>query len=278
MNMKKLNAFQLKSFALIIMTLDHVAVFLLGKSSGVPYDVCRTIGRIAAPIFLYLVADGLHHTRSKVRYALRLYIASVLTEITNSVLQHVFTPTFSDTLGNIFPTLFYVAWFVLFIDAIRDKKFLRGICGILLPFCISGLQYYLCEYAQDVSSWNSLSVLLPSALDVMYSGLFVLLGIIWHYVNNLQTNCLLFTVFSLLCWFVPGSAVFQLQVNLGGFLRPAFFSAYTLFQGSQWCMIFAVPSLLLYNGQEGPKHKFLFYTYYPLHQYLLYAIHLLLHT
>ena len=42
------------------------------------FYVLRIIGRIAAPLFLFMIVEGLHHTRSKPKYILRLYVAGVI--------------------------------------------------------------------------------------------------------------------------------------------------------------------------------------------------------
>lgn len=54
---------QLKFIALLAMTLDHIGVTLL---PGV--YVLRCIGRLAFPIYAYMIAEGCRHTRSMGRY------------------------------------------------------------------------------------------------------------------------------------------------------------------------------------------------------------------
>ena len=78
-----LNSFQLKIFALIIMTIDHLGFFQTLTSNPQINDTFRIIGRIAAPVFLFLLVEGIHHTRNKAKYILRLYIASIITETIN---------------------------------------------------------------------------------------------------------------------------------------------------------------------------------------------------
>lgn len=41
--------------------------------------------------------------------------------------------------------------------------------------------------------------------------------------------------------------------------------------GNQHWMILALPFMLLYNGRRGGEHKYFFYLYYPLHQFVIAA-------
>lgn len=63
---------QLKLIALISMTLDHVGVMLLPQST-----VLRVIGRLALPIYAYMIAEGCRYTRSMGRYFVTLLLTAV---------------------------------------------------------------------------------------------------------------------------------------------------------------------------------------------------------
>ncbi len=81
----------LKIIAVIIMLIDHTAsVFLendpvvLFRIAGrgiTLYFIMRTIGRIAFPIFAFLLAEGFHYTSDRRKYGIRLLIFALISEI-----------------------------------------------------------------------------------------------------------------------------------------------------------------------------------------------------
>ncbi len=88
---KGLNASQLKWVAMLAMLVDHLSVtfgsylyqgtFLEGLIYT-PYSAwLRWIGRLAFPIFAFLLAEGARNTRSPARYAGRLAVFALLSQI-----------------------------------------------------------------------------------------------------------------------------------------------------------------------------------------------------
>ena len=77
----------LKLIACLTMLVDHIAAAmamdydLYMRMGPQLYLVLRGIGRVAFPIYCFLMAEGAHHTRSPGRYALRLLVGAVLSEI-----------------------------------------------------------------------------------------------------------------------------------------------------------------------------------------------------
>lgn len=58
---------QLKIIAMIAMTCDHIGLQLLPQ-----VGILRIIGRLALPIYAYMIAEGCRHTRDRRAYLLRL--------------------------------------------------------------------------------------------------------------------------------------------------------------------------------------------------------------
>ncbi len=93
---KGLSGSALKVIALVSMTLDHIAYYLMDKS--IAYDAMRTMGRMAFPIFAFLLVEGYVHTRSVRKYALSLFIFALVSDIPWWLLNH-------DNTHNVFFTL-----------------------------------------------------------------------------------------------------------------------------------------------------------------------------
>ena len=70
----------LKVIALISMVIDHVALYLM-EDGTVLYETMRCVGRIAFPVFAFLIAEGFIHTRSRYRYFFTLLGFAVISEI-----------------------------------------------------------------------------------------------------------------------------------------------------------------------------------------------------
>lgn len=75
----KLNGFSLKLIAIAAMTLDHIAVLFLNPESG-GYLAARIIGRIAFPLFAFLLTEGFFHSSNLKKYMVRLGVLAIVSE------------------------------------------------------------------------------------------------------------------------------------------------------------------------------------------------------
>ena len=67
---------QLKIIAMIAMTCDHVGLQLLPQ-----FGLLRIIGRLALPIYAYMIAEGCRHTHDRKKYLLRMAGLALMCQI-----------------------------------------------------------------------------------------------------------------------------------------------------------------------------------------------------
>ena len=103
-DMKKiLSGSALKMIAVVTMTIDHLALFLLRYHAEFTeplflyhnkavnwYVVMRCIGRLAFPLFAFLLVEGFLHTSNRRRYGYSLLICALVSEIPWALLHHGF--------------------------------------------------------------------------------------------------------------------------------------------------------------------------------------------
>lgn len=70
----------LKVIAMISMVIDHIALYLM-EHGTLLYETTRCVGRIAFPVFAFLIAEGFIHTKSRYRYFFTLLGFAVISEI-----------------------------------------------------------------------------------------------------------------------------------------------------------------------------------------------------
>lgn len=94
MKLRILSGSHLKLLAVLSMLADHLAVFYwydmpwcqtalfsIGQHAVTPYMLLRMVGRIAFPLFAFLIVEGFLHTRSRKRYGINLAVFAILSEI-----------------------------------------------------------------------------------------------------------------------------------------------------------------------------------------------------
>lgn len=277
-----LSASAIKWIALFFMTLDHIAAFgfeipIVGRY----YNPLRLAGRIAAPLFLFVLVQGLRHTRSRPKFLLRLYLAGMgaglfvtVTDLLLGDIVGIITPS------NIIFTFFYVALYSWAIEglvkAARERNWRGALPAALccaLPFLAQPLRLALWELPRmgdgltvAFLAHNLIDSFLPTLTSVDYGGGMVFLGVILYFAKTKRRQCGVFAAFCLVC--IAGAVA-------GRFYYPIQeFSSFTMtfFDPFQCRMVLALPFMLLYNGQRGRGPKWFFYIYYPVHRYIISVI------
>lgn len=156
---KHLSGNQLKLIAAVSMLADHVGYLLIGdgtilplKAEGVPYAfwwivylVCRVIGKAAFPIFAFLLVEGYFHTRNWRKYALRLGIFALVSEIPFDLVDE--QKLVSWRMQNVFFALLLGLLMIRILEHIR--RHMAGEIGLLLQLLVIGLSCG-CAWAMHV--------------------------------------------------------------------------------------------------------------------------------
>ena len=70
----------LKIIAIISMVIDHCAYFLM-ENGTLLYNAMRCVGRIAFPVFAFLIVEGFGYTHNRKRYFAQLLVFAVISEV-----------------------------------------------------------------------------------------------------------------------------------------------------------------------------------------------------
>lgn len=147
---------QLKLIALISMTVDHVGAYLLPQ-----LRILRIIGRLAFPIFAYMLAEGCRYTRNKYKYLLVLGGTALIVQITGFVAM-------GNLKQSVLVTFFMSAVWCFAVEVLLKKKNLLSLsavigCGVAVYFITELLPGFLSDYrfSVDYRFWG---VLFPVAV------------------------------------------------------------------------------------------------------------------
>lgn len=146
--MKLLNSMHLKLIALITMIIDHTGAIFFGSQ-----DLYRIIGRIAFPIYCFLLVEGFFHTKSREKYAARLFIFALISELP---FDYAFFGGLNSSHQNIFFTLFFGLLGIWVSEAFKAKNPLISVAGFVgaaglatllnTDYTILGILYILTFY------------------------------------------------------------------------------------------------------------------------------------
>ena len=186
-----MTVFSLKLLALFSMICDHLGYIIFDKVSFL-----NMIGRLAFPIYAFLLTEGYIHTKNLKRYLLRLFIFALISQIPFMLYINLFNNNF--TL-NIFFTLFLGLLSITIFNK-SQNKILGFLCSIVI-IVISQLIH--CDYG-----WFGVSIILLFYLfknNKLYMNTSIMFLIFTFYLikyfkqpNILYIYLLISTLFSLI--------------------------------------------------------------------------------
>ena len=249
----ELTSSQLKLIALVSMVIDHIGRVLCQPwlmehtaDAGTAYeavtrlnDFLRTLGRLAYPLFIFLMIEGFVYTRDRKKYALRLACFAVIAEIP-------FDLAMSDTwwyMGyqNVLITLLFGFIGMYLIEVLREHVHERWLYTLGLLAVMGGLAYL--GYVSDCDY-----------------GEFGVLAMLCGYLQRFSAGKLY------------KKHPYEVEMAIIAFIL--FLGNFT-----ETLAFLAIIPVHYYNGEKGTSRfgKYFFYLFYPAHLLVLYGIRLLLY-
>ncbi|MBQ9429654.1 MAG: hypothetical protein IJU41_08985 [Clostridia bacterium] len=271
-----MTALVLRILAVVFMLIDHVGFLLSG--AGNPFViVLRLIGRMAFPMFAFLIANGFRHTHSRPIYALRLFILALVSEIPYDLFSRNQITLYRTGSRLIFPMLDNVCFTLLL--------------GLLF-LCIhawckkrGGWRYVLDVAAllviAETANLIDAEYGMPGVLLIAFFGIFDL-------ANKRERpfailGLCLFAFWDVIFTLCP-LLLYRLGLNLYTIPSSGLILGRKLSKMGVWriASLLALPFLLAYNNKKGELRRpfdkivqYAFYAYYPLQLAAFYFLRLL---
>lgn len=229
-----MSSFALHIIAMIFMLCDHMWATILD------YEWLTCIGRIAFPIFAFLITEGYIHTSNINKYIKRMVIFAIITEIPFNLMV---------SASPIYPFHQNVLWtFVISLLTLKYLNFdnvknsFKSILIILLAIIIATVT--MCDYF-------GAGVMMVVGFYIFRKSKFLQL-LMMIYVN---------------------------MILIKGYSYPIDIAGYTYYFPQQGFAVLSLIFIWLYNGKQGYHAKWFkifCYAFYPLHMLILYILTIVL--
>lgn len=281
-----MTVFAMKLIAVASMIIDHTAYMVYTKGLMAPalYEILRGIGRIAFPIYCFLLVNGFDKTSDRTRYASRLILFAAVSQLPYSMLfsfgNYLDASWGGLTAGMSVSPLLWLGltlavcalWFAL---VRRDAS----VVWLALAMLIGNLKLHAGDY-----------LLLSRSLNVFYTLAFGLLLMCWLELlwekerDWLKIAACGAALFAAMYFYLPHSdyawnglalIVLLYAAKNRKWLQALFIALWCVCMyintSLLWAAVGAASALtvLLYNGKRGRGMKTGFYLIYPIHIFIL---------
>ena len=235
-------SFSLHIMAMIFMLCDHLWGTIV---SGNDWLTC--IGRLAFPIYSFMIVEGYFHTKNLKKYVSRLFLFALISEIPFNLAigSNFFSPIYQNVLWSFLISIGLIHWNEKMKTKVIWKRIIVAILSILVGYIVGIITF----------------------IDYHYAGIFMTL-VFYFFRDKKWWNYLL----QLIClWYIN----FEM---LGGFSYELTILGQTHFVARQGLAILSLIPIWLYRGKQGYHSKvlkYVYYAFYPIHLLILGIIKLI---
>lgn len=238
-----INGSVLKWIGIFTMFIDHVGLVLVWKIFLLTldptwsdlYHIFRDIGRIAFPIFCFLLVEGFEHTRDRKKYLGRMCLFALISEIPFDL-------------------------------AIRGKWFTFEKSSVMLTFVLGLLLLSILHWLLEPIKGKGVNpIAFLRALLALAA-----IGITMKLAGLLHVDYGAVGILSILLFYLYRNNRFWAALLGCGALLLSFSSTKELqIKYVELPALLAILPIMFYDGTRGRQNKYFFYVFYPVHLLLL---------
>ncbi|HHV10083.1 MAG TPA: hypothetical protein GXX75_07380 [Clostridiales bacterium] len=263
-----MTTFALKLLAISLMLIDHIGVIMISpKEHWELYVICRGIGRLAFPVFAFLLVEGFSRTSNVKRYLERLGLFALISEIPFDIAFYKARYGISlwTDIGKAVGGSFDMDALQLVFHRLcaYQNVFFTLFLGLFLLYYMKRVGYRYRNHRVLCNVWEALLVIGFSAAAYLvrsdYGVAGILIIIAFHAFRGsrlLQSLSLFVITVSLLC-------------NINYFMETG-----NILSIISLLATLAMIPIALFNDKKGKDVKYLFYIFYPGHLIVLYLLNL----
>lgn len=233
----ELTSFHLHIMAMVFMLCDHMWATVIPGN-----DWLTAVGRIAYPLFAFMIAEGFAHTKNRKKYAKRLFIFALISEIPFNLMMG--SSLFYPVHQNVLWTFLIAIGLMVLNEKVKEKnlfvRILTGAGAVILGYVLGIITF---------TDYNAAGVLTVLAF-------YFFRGRKWyHFV--LQFLSLYYINLEIISGFYYAVEIFGKEFEI---VRQGF-------------ALLALIPIWLYRGKQGFYNKTVkafYYWFYPAHILLLY--------
>lgn len=239
-----LSSVGLHIFAMLFMLLDHMWATVFTNAQWM-----TQVGRLAYPIFAFMIVEGYTHTKNLKKYVLRLLIFAVITEIPFNLM--VGNSVFYYVHQNVLWTFLISIGLIHLNELARKREKLWLSLVTMVSTCLLG---YVLGYATFVD----------------YNAAGILTVLLFYFCRGRKWWCYLGQL--------AGLYYINVELLQGLYFEVELFG-HTFEVVQQGLAVLSLAFIWLYRGRQGKKSKvfqYFCYAFYPVHMLILWAVSVLM--